>query len=566
MGTPGRARRHAAAAGAWLCVAFAALWATASPAAVTSDSPVQTGLSEQGHYRVTVRPEGDAVPVGELHNWLIRVETVDGELFIPRQLVLLAGMPEHGHGLASSPRVTQYLESGDFLVEGVRFQMTGLWDIVVHVTGPRGPDTANFTMELLNAAVEVEHQLEDWSQQELRVLSSLHLDSLPAAVADFTNRLSQNADAADLGRKLFFDEALSETQRVSCATCHDPALKFTDGRRFSFGSATTARHSPTIIGVSRSNWFYWDGRRDSLWSQSVTPLETRGEMDRARTDLVRHVVTHEDYGEAFLNLSSVLTAEDMADADRFPPGAGPYAEEAGRSAWAQMSPVDRNKANQAFADVGKVISAYVETLQYSPSRFDNFVAALLDDDEDAANELLTESERNGAKLFIDSTRTPCLRCHNGPLFTNFEFHNVGTGPSEDGPPDFGRYVGLQAATFDEFNCRGDYSDATRADCEKLKYSTEGHADEGAFKVPSLRNVAETPPYLHDGRFADLSAVLDFYLNPPDLERVVHEIPDFELSDQEAADLVQFLRTLSEIEPDYGPIPARPTTGEAADGR
>lgn len=513
-------------------------------AAVDSDAPYQVLLTEQEKYRVTIRPQMRGVPVSEMHNWIVRVETKAGDEFIPRQLVMMAGMPAHGHSLPSEPRVTKDLGNGNFLVEGVRFNMIGLWHIVVNVTGPTGPDKVLFEMNLRYAPIEVSNTPDGWSMDELRTLNAFWIVSLKRPYKDVSNRLTGNNDAIRLGQALFFDRKLSAPGTVSCADCHDPEKYFSDGKALSFGSSQTARHSPSLIGAAYSQWFYWDGRRDSLWAQAVTPIESPGEMDNNRVDAVRFVMTHEVYGPSFSKLSGALEFSDLNDTSRFPAGAGPYSDSQGKNNWHQMFEADRHALNQAYADIGKILATYVETLRHKPSRFDRFVEALLDGQQGVANEILTEEERKGLKLFLNGNRVPCVRCHNGPLFSNHEFHNVATGFAADGTFDFGRYIGLQAAKVDEFNCRGRFSDATWEQCDQLRYVTEGHVDQGAFKVPSLRNVAVTAPYMHDGRFSNLQEVVDHYREAPENEEIRHEIPSFRLSQDEASQIVAFLGTLT----------------------
>ena len=515
-------------------------------AATDSDSPEQTATSDRGIYQVTIRPRNDTVPVGELHEWVIRPQTAAGAGFVPTELVFMAGMPGHGHGTTSEPRVTEYLTDGSFLVEGVKFNMTGLWNIIVSVTGPAGPDRVVFELTVRNRPVDVPNAPTDWSEDELRALASLWLGSLGPVPNDPSNRLSGDPRAASLGQALFFDRRLSKGNDISCATCHDPKLLFTDGRPRSFGSRETARHSPGLLGVAYSKWQYWDGRRDSLWAQAVTPIETPGEMDSARVDVVRYVLTGDGYREPFGELSESLSTADMLDAKRFPEGAGPYASDEGRAAWSRMAAADQERINRAYSDIGKMLAAYVETLRVSPGRFDQFSEAMLGGQSDRATDILSKDEIAGLRLFIDADRTPCLRCHNGPLFTSHEFHNVGTGMAADESVDFGRWVGLRAALLDEFNCRGRFSDASEKQCDELGYATDTDTELGAFKVPGLRNVAETAPYMHDGRFTGLHDVLQHYRNPPNTDEMPSEILPFELNDQEAAQIVAFLSTLTGV--------------------
>jgi cytochrome c peroxidase len=138
-----------------------------------------------------------------------------------------------------------------------------------------------------------------------------------------------------------------------------------------------------------------------------------------------------------------------------------------------------------------------------------------------------------------------MRCHNGPYFSSFGFHNIGSGVNpESGSRDFGRLFGLKSARVDEFNCIGRYSDLDADACRELIYATEGHADDGAFKVPGLRDVALTAPYFHDGRFETLKESLEFYRSPPDQLVSGNELLPLDLSDDELQDIAAFLGSLT----------------------
>jgi cytochrome c peroxidase len=166
---------------------------------------------------------------------------------------------------------------------------------------------------------------------------------------------------------------------------------------------------------------------------------------------------------------------------------------------------------------------------------------------------LTAAERAGLALFLDAGRTQCLRCHNGPLFTNHGFHRVGTDQPAGGGrlPDFGRFLGLQAALIDPFNCLGAFSDAPPEQCREIQFVRRDHldAETGKFKTPTLRGLGRTAPYMHDGRFASLAEVIDHYRAPPPNAASGpngfggHELLPLVLSDAEASALVQFLLSL-----------------------
>jgi cytochrome c peroxidase len=104
-------------------------------------------------------------------------------------------------------------------------------------------------------------------------------------------------------------------------------------------------------------------------------------------------------------------------------------------------------------------------------------------------------------------------------------------------------MGLRSALIDEFNCVGPYSDGGPGDCGHHQFAVQGHADNGAFKVPTLRDVGRTAPYMHDGRFEGLAEVLEFYREPPPRDITNHELPALDLTDQELRDLASFLESL-----------------------
>ncbi len=105
-------------------------------------------IGAEGLYRITLRPEEEPPPLGRLHSWIVTVESVDGTAIDPSQLTFDGGMPSHGHGLPTRPKVTEQLSPGRFRVEGVKFHMPGAWELRVATVGPAGGDTARFDVEI----------------------------------------------------------------------------------------------------------------------------------------------------------------------------------------------------------------------------------------------------------------------------------------------------------------------------------------------------------------------------------------------------------------------------------
>jgi cytochrome c peroxidase len=234
---------------------------------------------------------------------------------------------------------------------------------------------------------------------------------------------------------------------------------------------------------------------------------------------------------------------DFSDPERFPASAGPVDNPAARAAWDGMTQADRDAVTQVYVNMGKAIAAYERLIQPAPSRFDQYVEALLNNDKQAMQAALTADEVAGLRLFIGKAQ--CISCHNGPLFTNNEFHNTGVPAAQGLPADNGRASGVVKVLNDEFNCLSTWSDAGEKDCAELRFVTaKGAQLEGAFKTPTLRNVAETGPYMHAGQFATLAEVIQHYRIAPRAPVGHSELKMIPLSPIEMSQLVAFLRTLS----------------------
>jgi cytochrome c peroxidase len=207
-----------------------------------------------------------------------------------------------------------------------------------------------------------------------------------------------------------------------------------------------------------------------------------------------------------------------------------------------MTDEQRVAVTQIYVNIGKAIAAYERRLQYGPSRFDRYVDALAANGQPPAD-VLTRDEVAGLRLFIGKAN--CTQCHNGPLFTNNEFHNTGVPAAAIAKVDHGRTNGAKDVLADEFNCRSRWSDAKGGQCSELEFLVaEGHTLERAFKVPSLRNVADRAPYMHAGQFASLDEVVAHYNHAPAAPSGHSELKPLRLNAKELQQLVSFLRTLS----------------------
>jgi len=108
----------------------------------------RTRTSEGGRYRATIHPQGDSIPQGRLHRWTVHLETASGAPVDSATMVVDGGMPQHGHGLPTKPRVTRELGNGDHLVEGMKFNMGGWWVVKFRVNATAGSDSLVFNLKL----------------------------------------------------------------------------------------------------------------------------------------------------------------------------------------------------------------------------------------------------------------------------------------------------------------------------------------------------------------------------------------------------------------------------------
>ena len=373
-----------------------------------------------------------------------------------------------------------------------------------------------------------------WSKDERAVLASLQLSKLEPAPSDRSNAVEGQASAAALGKRLFFDRRFSANGAVSCASCHDPAKQFQDGIPLGTGVAVGARRSMPVVNAGHSPFLFWDGRKDSVWAQALGPLEDPKEHGGNRLRFAHLLAEH--YGADYQKVFGA-----MPDLDKLPANAGPFGSAAEQAAWQALAEPQRRLVSNVFANGGKALAAYQKTLSYGESRLDRFVKATLAGDARGAN-VLSDGEVRGLRLFINKAQ--CVTCHNGPLLTDHHFHNTGVAPRDPLHPDVGRMQAIAQVKADEFNCLGPYSAATDQ-CDELRFIASAEpAMLGAFRTPSLRNVALRPPYMHAGTLATLTDVVHHYATAPAAVAGRNERQPMQLSAREVADLVAFLGTLS----------------------
>jgi cytochrome c peroxidase len=365
---------------------------------------------------------------------------------------------------------------------------------------------------LLLGASGTRAQSQDFTETETRAI--LRHGPWPAPWSrDPSNLASGNPEAIALGERLFFDPRLSPSGKVLCATCHAPFRAWQDGRARAFGLADADRNTQGLLDVRYQRWFGWDGAGDSLWAQSVRPILEPREMGGSVAQAAALVRGDAELSCRFEKVfGKPVPAEDEA----------------------------------VLAGVGKALAAFQETLLSGRSPFDDFRDALSRSDFSSMKKY-PEAAQRGLRIFIG--RGNCGACHVGPAFSNGEFHDTGVPFFVAGGVDPGRHGGIRKLQANPLNLLGRYNDdRSGASAVKTRQVAEEHRNFGEFKVPSLRNVANTAPYMHNGSLATLADVVRHYseINPDRLHSDGEALlKPLRLSASESADLVAFLESLTE---------------------
>jgi len=379
----------------------------------------------------------------------------------------------------------------------------------------------------------------DWSADEIDQIDSLWIERLSLSPPpDRTNLFADNHEAQLLGLQLFFDKRLSANGLISCSSCHQPNLDFTDGQKTSIAIGTSSRNAPSLIGASYSPWFYWDGRKDSQWSQALSPLEDQAEHGGNRVFFANLIASNFDYRKQYEDVFGALP--DLGNKNRFPNMIGPFNTPENKKLWANMLASDQEVINTIFANIGKALAAYQRLLTPGPSRFDHFVSLRNSGTGETADPSLTAEESRGLRLFIG--KAGCTNCHNGPLFSNNSFHNTGLLSSPGKLPDLGRVAAVNKAKKDPFNCLGAFSNNNNY-CMELLFTKSGKELVGAFRTPSLRNLKRSAPYGHAGQQQTLTEVINHYDKAPDAMIGHNEAKPLELWPWERWQLEAFLESL-----------------------
>jgi cytochrome c peroxidase len=289
-----------------------------------------------------------------------------------------------------------------------------------------------------------------------------------------------------LGKQLYFDTRLSKDNTISCATCHNPAMGWSDAGPTSKGinGQMGGRRSPPVSNAAYSLLQFWDGRAPSLEEQAKGPIQNPIEMGNTHEVMIRSVEDIPGYVEEFQHVfgTKTLTVDMVADA----------------------------------------IAAFERTVVTTDSPFDRYV--------NGDDEALTPLEKKGLEIF--NGKGHCTACHWGAYFSDGRFHNLGVLESDPKKPDLGRYV-----------------------------VTNNPKDKGAFKTPTIRDVALRAPYMHNGSEKTLEDVVDLYnkggrSGDPNLDPLIVPLG---LTANEKKALVEFMkRAMTSTNPEVAnvkPIPA-----------
>jgi cytochrome c peroxidase len=351
-----------------------------------------------------------------------------------------------------------------------------------------------------------------FTDEQVRAIAA-HGPWPPAFAPDPSNRASGSKDAIELGERLFFERRLSANGAMSCSRCHIPERNWTDGEARALGLARVDRNTMSVTNVRVQRWFGWDGANDSLWAQSLRPLLDAREMGVSAAQVAQFVRQDADLACRYRRVFGAMPAEDEA----------------------------------VMVGVAKALAAFQETLSSGRTAFDELRDALVKGDA-AGIAAYPEDAKRGLRLFVG--KGSCNVCHVGPAFSNGEFHDTGIPFFiEQGRVDPGRHAGIQKLRASEFNLLGRYNDdARRSTATGTTHVRLEHRNFGEFRTPSLRNLALSAPYMHNGSLETLRDVLDHYSTvSPDRLHADGEaiLRALNLTARETDDLVAFLETLSD---------------------
>ncbi|HVH98795.1 MAG TPA: cytochrome c peroxidase [Enhygromyxa sp.] len=340
-----------------------------------------------------------------------------------------------------------------------------------------------------------------------------------------SNVVADDPAAVELGLWLFHDDQLSLSgTQISCASCHQPALGWSDDRPLSAmaNGEDSPRHSQTLTNVAYQPFMFWNGRSDSLWAQSFKAIVAVHGVDKQQA--VAYLRTAPDYPELYAEVFGELPDLDALLAD-------PELSEE------QLTEI----LDEVLVNCSKALEAYERTMISTNSALDQWIAG----NEDA----LTEQQKRGAALFVD--KGGCIECHSGPNLSDGWFHNIGLAPGTDGvTAEAGLAITIADPTF---NVAGKWSDDPEWGAEQIakleqRVAEAGDALIGAHKTPTLRDVALRPRFGHNGDVDSLEEWISRYSTARVDEGAVGTLdPAYvprNLSDAEIADLVAFMDALT----------------------
>lgn len=303
----------------------------------------------------------------------------------------------------------------------------------------------------------------------------------------------------ELGRQLYFDTRLSADNTVSCASCHHPQEGYSRHTPTGVGIANQkgGRNSPVSYNRILSDAQFWDGRAASLEDQAVGPIQNPIEMGNSHEDAVKTLKGIPGYKMQFEKIfpDSGITIDNV----------GKAIASFERVLVTGPSQYDYNEAYGRFARLDAEDLKDLET--DDPEIYQEYVSLKSIVEQNP----MSESAQRGQELFF-SKRIGCSACHVGANLADEQYHNLGIGMDVK-DPDLGRYV-----------------------------VTKEEKDKGAFKTPTVRNVALSAPYMHDGSLATLEEVVEHYNKGGTPNKwLSNKIPALKLTPQEKIDLVEFMR-------------------------
>ncbi len=288
-------------------------------------------------------------------------------------------------------------------------------------------------------------------------------------------------EKAILGKKLFFDPKLSVSGQIACASCHEPQLGWGDGKRFSNGDVRKEgkRNAQTIMNIAYADKMFWDGRAADIEDQIHFPVEDPLEMNTPQEVAMERISKLPEYKEEF---KKVFGTEEIT-----------------------------------FEKIALAIATFERTVISGRTKFDKFI--------EGNSKVYSDEEVLG--LHIYRTKAQCMNCHNGPYFSDNDFHNIGL-----------TYYGRKFEDLGRYNV------------------TKETEDVGKFRTPSLREVTATGPWMHNGLFTNLDGIINLYnAGMPTPKRKAHQMNDtlfpkkshllkpLNLTKEERKALVAFLKTL-----------------------